>query len=156
MHTATDLASNGPFWLSPDMYYVIDGDTIGLKGPEKISFRFRSIAAPETTKYSKEAKAMGREGFPLDAGTPGWESREQLKRFTDGRNIGIVPSGKMDKYGRVIADICVYPTLESKDYEAISLERAMIARGVAQRFGDEPLPDRHPLASSTRSTGFSP
>lgn len=148
---------DGGFLVDPGGYRVVDGDTMKIltgrldpHGKEVVAerLRFRSMATPEIKRTSWSDRPMAALGQDPSSGCPGRAAQEQLRRFTKGRTIVVTHGRQRDRYGRLLADISVLPTRDAPLDEAVSLERVMIARGVATRFGEEPLPALHPLGDN--------
>lgn len=137
---------------------MLDGDTVqllveglsasgGLLPGDRV--RFRSIACPEKRRIDLGDRMNSALGVNPKAGCPGHEAANQLRSFTRGRDILVMPSGRNDRYGRMLADIGVFPSRGESDLSSvISLERVMVARGHAVRFGDERLPPLRPFGVS--------
>jgi endonuclease YncB( thermonuclease family) len=159
--TPSDLANfslpDGPFRVGPRGYRVVDGDTIKIMSGRKsplgedivaLRLRFRSIAAPETSKTSWSDRPLASLGFDPNRSCPGRRARDQLREFTRKRDIIISHGGRFDPYGRLLGDVSVLPDRGSSLEEAVSLERVMLAMGVVDRFGDERVPDLHPYGDN--------
>lgn len=159
--TPSELANfalpDGPFRVGPRFYRVVDGDTIKIMSGRKtplgedivaLRLRFRSIAAPETSKTSWSDRPLAALGFDPNRACPGRRARDQLRDFTRKRDVIISHGGRFDPYGRLLADVSVLPDRGSSLEEAVSLERVMLAKGVVDRFRDELVPDLHPYGDN--------
>lgn len=151
------IIPEGGFLVSPGGYRVVDGDTLkiltgrqDMDGKDIVAarLRFRSMATPEIRRTSWIDRPMAALGRDPSSGCPGRAAQEQMRRFTKGRTIAVSHNGQRDKYGRLLADISVLPARDAPLEKAVSLERVMIARGVATRFRDEPLPALHPFGDN--------
>lgn len=148
---------DGPFRVGPRGYRVVDGDTIKIMSGRKtpigedivaIRLRFRSIAAPETRKTGWTDRPLEALGADPNRFCPGRRARDLLRAFTKRRDIVISHRGRFDPYGRLLADVSVLPGRGSTLEEAVSLERVMLAKGVVDRFRDEPVPALHPFGDN--------
>lgn len=159
--TPSELANfslpDGAFRVGPRGYRVVDGDTIKIMSGRKtplgddvvaLRLRFRSIAAPETSKTSWSDRSLAALGFDPNRFCPGRRARDLLRQFTRGRDVIISHGGRFDPYGRLLADVSVLPRHDAPLEEAVSLERVMLAKGVVDRFNGERVPDLHPYGDN--------
>ncbi|PTX52489.1 hypothetical protein IQ03_01258 [Gemmobacter caeni] len=159
--TSADLAAfnvpDGAFRVPSFAYRVVDGDTIKLMSGRSDALgrpmvaarlRFRSMAAPELRRSSWSDASLLALGVDPNRDCPGHRARETLVGFVRGRDLIVSHQNRYDPHGRLLCDICVLPTRDAGLEEAVSLERVMIARGVAQRFIHEPLPPLRPYETS--------
>jgi len=157
--TSADLAAfslpAGPFRVPSGAHRVVDGDTIKLMSGRldamgraiiAARFRFRSMAAPELRKNTWADAPLVALGADPNRDCPGRRARETLLGFVKGRDLIISHQGRHDPHGRLLCDIAVLPERGSLLEEAVSLERVMIARGVATRFQEERLPPLRPFS----------
>jgi len=156
--TSADLAAfsvpNGAFRVPSFAHRVVDGDTIKLLSGRRdpmgrpivaARLRFRSMETPETRKNRWADAPLVALGADPDRDCPGRRARETLTGFVRGRDLIVSHQGRFDPHGRLLCDIAVLPNRGSALEEAVSLERVMIARGVAKRFKEERLPPLHPF-----------
>lgn len=156
--TSADLASftlpDGAFRVPSFAHRVVDGDTIKMMSGRRdvmgrpivaARFRFRSMETPETRKNRWADAPLVALGADPDRNCPGKRARDTLIGFVRGRDLIVFHQGQYDPYGRLLCDISVLPERGSSIEEAVSLERVMIARGVAKRFKEERLPPLHPF-----------
>ena len=150
-----------PFVLEEGDYRVLDGDTLQVMTRQRDALgdrvpgeriRFRAIATPEKRKRQIGDDAARAAGYDPNANCPGHRAARQLRAFCKKRAILVRPALGTDKYGRMLADVCVFPGASRRCEDAISLEQVMLARGVATRFGDELIPPLHPFRPAALST----
>ncbi|MXX91814.1 MAG: hypothetical protein F4213_21610 [Boseongicola sp. SB0677_bin_26] len=160
-----------PFLLRDAAFFVIDGDTIRVKSTEDsakdgpmgyrlhqqaFAIRFRSIAAPEKPRYSSTDRTLLAAGVDPHARSAGIMARDGLRRMLDGFAILVQPSGRLDRYGRMLADISRTPVSGRKIdvTSAMSLEHLLLNAGLVSRFGPESLPARHPVPADSQNAGM--
>lgn len=159
--TSADLAAfslpDGPFRVPSGAHRVVDGDTIKLMSGRRdpmgrelvaVRLRFRSMETPEIRRSRVWDAPLITLGADPNADCPGRRALEMLRRFTKGRDLIISHQGRFDPYGRLLCDISVLPDRDAEIGSAISLERVMIARGVARRFREERLPPLNPFGEN--------
>lgn len=148
--------------VSPGGYRVVDGDTIKIltgrkdengKDVTAARLRFRSMATPEIRRTSWSDRPMAALGRDPSNGSPGRAAQEQLRRFTKGRTIVVSHDNRTDPYGRLLCDISVLPDKSASLSDAVSLERIMMARGVATRFRNENVPVLKPFGDNPSLSG---
>lgn len=156
-----ELLGAQPFLLRPGHFSVIDGDTIwALAAPEgphdqrrqmSFSMRFRSIAAPEKPVKRATDHILQAAGINPYWDSRGQEATELLKTYTDGRAILVEPTGRTDKYGRMLCDIAVVPyTGHAPDISrAISLEHLLLDQKKVDPFRGESAPPLRPQISES-------
>ena len=98
---------------------VIDGDTID-DGATSARYRVANIDAPETDDRARCAveRAMGERAKAYAGGI-----------FAKAREVRAHPTGRLDRYGRVVAFIVV----DDKDFGAIMIERGFACAWTGQR-----------------------
>jgi endonuclease YncB( thermonuclease family) len=146
-----------PFLLRPGNFAVIDGDTIWAWANNTSSFsskkrecafsmRFRSIAAPEKPVRRATDSALKAAGIDPYWDSAGKKATDLLKTYLDGRALLVLPTGDVDKYGRMLCDMAVVPyTGADPDLSrAVSLEVLMLQQGVVSPFRQESPPRLHP------------
>lgn len=160
-----------PFLLRAAAFFVIDGDTIRVKSrddsdrddekgyrlhQQAFAIRFRSIAAPEKPRYSSTDRSLLAAGVDPHARSAGIMARDGLRRMLEGFAILVQPSGRLDRYGRMLADVSRAPVAaRSIDVgRAVSLEHLLIEAGLVSRFGPESLPARHPVGAEHQGAGM--
>lgn len=155
--TSADLAAcnlpDGAFRVPSFAYRVLDGDTIKLMSGRSdalgrpilaAKLRFRSMSAPELRRSAWSDAPLVALGIDPNRDCPGERARRTLMGFVRGRDLIVSHQNRYDPHGRLLCDIAVLPTRGAALEEAVSLERVMIARGVAQRLDHEPLPPLRP------------
>lgn len=154
--------------LRPLHFRVVDGDTLavrsahpGLDGEGATAFRirFRSVGAAETPSSRGSDWILKSSGADPHWWSKGAQATAILKdllkppksAITGDRvppHVLLVPTGKLDKYGRMVADAygVFYKTAEgSLDLaRAISLEKLLLEAGVVEPFRQEQAPALHP------------
>jgi endonuclease YncB( thermonuclease family) len=148
------------FLLRPGHFSVIDGDTIwamtntnkdngDFNQRQKKSFgiRFRSIAAPEKPKGRATDRTLKAAGIDPHWDSAGKKATELLKMYLDDRALLVQPTGRIDRYGRMLADMCVVPYTRSEPDlgRAMSLEQLMLVQGTVNPFRKEIPPPLHPV-----------
>ncbi|CAN0572387.1 unnamed protein product [Laminaria digitata] len=154
-----------PFLLRSGCFSVIDGDTIwawattgksvfsGDKSREKsFSMRFRSIAAPEKPKRRGTDVILKRSGVDPAWDSAGKKATDLLKTYLDKRALLVEPTGRKDKYGRLLCDLSVVPYSAGEPdlQRAISLEHLLLDQGVVNPFQGETRPQLKPRVASYR------
>lgn len=155
-----------PFLLRKGAYFVIDGDTIRVRANTEnaksrhrsgirpriqgrafaFAIRFRSIAAPELPKHNGTDHILARSGIDPHGGSPGMRAKDGLRRMVRDMALLVVPSGRLDRYGRLLADMSRVPSLKGglDLAQAVSIEHLLVDAGLVSRFGQERLPTRRP------------
>ena len=149
-----------PFLLRPGHFAVIDGDTIKVFAnpiPEQtassprnydqaFSLRFRSIAAPEKQRRRATDAILTAANIDPYRNSPGRKATALLKEYLDQRALLVQPTGRTDKFGRMLCDMAVVPyTGMSPDLNrAMSLERLLLSMKVVNPFEEEMPPGLHP------------
>lgn len=142
-----------PFFIGPRDYFVIDGDTImalgrltrshqllhGDRRPEAFRIRHRAIAAAEKPQYTMGERQLMKVGIDAHENHPGMIATKTLRRMCRNRVLFIEPSGRTDKYGRMLADIAVSgaPGSSFELDGAIGTEYEMLRRHAAEPFSSE-------------------
>lgn len=157
-----DLGAS-PFLLRPGHFAVIDGDTIwawsntressfsgNLKRDKSFSMRFRSIAAPERPKLRATDTILKKSRVNPAWDSAGQKATELLKTYLDKRALLVEPTGRTDKYGRMLCDLSVVPYSGNEPdlSRATSLECLMLDQGVVNPFGEEVKPRLNPIITS--------
>lgn len=151
-----------PFLLRPGHFAIVDGDTIWAlpqisgrtpprgNGPNNSwSMRFRSIAAPEKPKTRMTDGILKAAGINPHWDSAGQKSTDLLKTYLGGRALLVEPTGKVDRYGRMLCDMAVVPYVDGQPNirTAVSLERLMLRQKVVDPFENELAPPVHPQVS---------
>jgi hypothetical protein len=142
-----------PFFLAPRNYYVVDADTIAVLGrltrdqialgdeKREIAFRIRhrTIAAPEMPFYNQFDRMLKSKGMDIHNNNPAVVAANALKQLCRNRAIFVEPSGRKDKYGRMLGDIAVSGA-RGAGFElrgALSTEWYLLENGHVDRFSDD-------------------
>ena len=149
-----------PFFASPGVYSIVDGDTIRLRtmpdadGVRHEAFRLRleGINAPELLKKSMFDVVLNVAGPDEKRYGPGEKARDKLREICAGRVILIDPviehdNPKSDKYGRLLARVCVSGS-KGKAFDltgAYSIEAALLVHGLVKPMGDHVAPSLKPV-----------
>jgi len=146
-----------PFLARPDLYTVIDGDTLRLRTPpcpvegvRKEAFRIRlpNVDTPELRKEALFDGVVRAGGFDPFRDGPGELARDRVRHWCRGRVIMVAPladetgSPSHDRYGRLLAEIVVSgrPGRLFDIDGAWSLEWALMRAGLAQVMPGRPSP----------------
>lgn len=145
-----------PFFVKPDDYRVVDGDTIkllaaaprGEKRQEAFRVRFASVDAPEKPWMNGGDRILETIGVQPHPDHPFARITNAVKRMTEGRVLLIEPvqdpkrQENRDTYGRLLAHISVSgaPGPLFVPEGAFNIEHVMLQRGLARPMKDRQVP----------------
>lgn len=149
-----------PFILTPDLYYMTDGDTVSVMSGEAgadgsreaFRIRFSSVNAPEKPKRQASDAIFRDIGLDPHKDNPGVMAHEFMKQVTRKRALLIIPQIKdgqpaRDRYGRSIAEVILSgkpgPRFDANG--ATSLEWLLIDQGHGQLMSGRDMPERVPI-----------
>lgn len=145
-----------PFFLRPDDYQVVDGDTLrvlapadrpGVRRDEAFRIRLYSVNTPEKPLKRSSDVALRAAGIDPHADSLGRQAELLVRQVCSGRALFIEPEpgpdGKMtDRFGRLLAHICLSGTA-GRNFDtagAFALGPFLLRRGYAHPMRGKEIP----------------
>lgn len=151
-----------PFFLAPDEYGVIDGDTLWVDtrledgGELKFKIRLSAIDTPEMPVARMTDDFLASMGIDVHEANPGMMATRMLREAMAGMPILVSPAPQqgrpLDRHGRLLADVYfsgpsplpeqLSPDTKGFDTDGYqNVSRYMFARGLAQLMPGMALPN---------------
>ena len=150
------------FFIRPDQYQVVDGDTIRVLAPgfvegtkyrnEAFRIRLATVDAQAKPKPSSMDKALMRAGRDPFKSHPGRKATNMVRDLCKGRCLYIEPvigrdGSRVDVYGRLLADItisgCEGPNFNTHGARALAPQ--LVQAGLAYKMRGRDIPPVVPL-----------